>query len=60
MISEKCLLFLGEDRIKLINEIYNEWKSGLTQKQLAKKYNCGERTIGRRISRHKLEMNRNG
>lgn len=41
-------------------EIYNEWKSGLTQKQLAKKYNCGERTIGRRISRHKLEMNRNG
>ena len=36
-------------------EIYKEWKSGLTQKQLAEKYNCGERTISRRISRYKLE-----
>lgn len=41
-------------------EIYNEWKSGLTQKQLAEKYNCGERTISRRIARHKTEMDVNG
>ncbi len=34
MISEKCLLFLGEDRIKLINEIYNEWKEVKTSTQI--------------------------
>jgi group I intron endonuclease len=41
-------------------EIYNEWKSGLTQKQLTEKYNCGERTIGRRIKRYKEEIGING
>ncbi len=41
-------------------EIYNEWKSGLTQKQLAEKYNCGERTISRRIKRYKEEIGING
>ena len=34
MNSEECLLFLGEDRIKLINEIYNEWKEVKTSTQI--------------------------
>ena len=37
-------------------DIYNEWKTGMTQKQLAEKYNCGERTISRRIQRYKKEI----
>lgn len=34
MISEECLLFLGEDRIRLINKIYNSWKEVTTSAQI--------------------------
>ena len=39
-------------------ELYEEWKSGTSQKELMEKYNCGDATIKRRLRKVKKEDGR--
>ena len=51
---------LYKDNVPSGEKLYEEWKSGLSQRQLGKKYNCSDNCIGRRIKRYKKELEGNG